>query len=356
MRSAGYNNLKRLHLPIDPRGLGGGGGGYTVNVGAGETYTTIEAAAAAITGMAPDAADPVYMRLVDASYTLSDAQVVMPAYSGIIGAGAKPSDHTVNGLADRSGSVIDNQMFLVNSGNIYENFYAVANNGTGNAGQFASPAGLTGDVSFRSIDTDEDHIDAFYLFGGGDYHFQGCNIGTDFDGIAVFGSDASQNITLSSCNLFSTKGVTAPVNLMKVTNSNASVVINDSLIQLTPAAEIGNIMTGVRVQALTTAPDLEINRTSFKSVGAATHGFAEMHCLNTNLCNLDVNDVQFNMVNTLDLVPGSLQDYAVVCRDTVDLTSGFNSNCQIYEDSATLTVATVQDDISGNTVSGFPIT
>ena len=114
-------------------------------------------------------------------------------------------------------------------------------------------------------------------------------------------------------------------------------------------------MAGVRVQAVTTAPDLEINNTAFKSIGAATHGFSQLHCLNLSLCNADVNDSQFNMVNTLDAIPGSLQDYAVVCKDVANLTSGFNSNCQVYEDSATLTNQTVQDNISGNTVSGFKI-
>jgi len=331
-----------------------------INVGVGETYTTIEAGVAALVNIAPDVDDPYYLRLVDAAYQLTDDTVHFPANTGMYGAGSQPSDHTITGVVDRTGALNLIQMLHVADNTIFENFTVIANSGTGSGGHFYAASGITQTVSFRSVICDDDGNDTVYIASGagGEYNFTGCTLATEFDGIVVFGTE-TVTVNIDTCYLYETVGAGgAAVGLVRSQNPNLTVNVNNSLFSLLPDGAISQPQRCIRLYPASGEAVLTINNSVFQIIGAgaadADHGFQQMTGLLLVRVALDMNNCQLIMVNDLDTVIGSLQDYALEFTSVTDNTSGIDSGCRIYADN--LTLAQAQNDVSGNTVTGFKIT
>lgn len=327
--------------------------GRYINVGVDEWVTTIEAAVERITSIAPDADDPYYIQLVDAAYQLTDAQIVMPANSGIVGA-SDATSHTVTGLLGRSAGIgaIDNLCFLANDNTLLSDFTIITNDAIW--GHVGSPATVTGNVTFKNLIMDEDGDDCFYLKANAPHYIQGCKAGVGFDGIAVFGSSASQVVTVENCFLYTTYISGTSVNLIKVTNSDATVNINNAMLDISPSIPLAasDTINGITNVSLT-APNLSVINSTIKMNGNPNH-LDMVNGLLLNKCNLDFHNSNVILTDPSVLVPGILQDYAFVFTSVADLTTGIDSLSRIYTE--TIALADVQNSISGNTIAGFKIT
>ena len=324
-----------------------------LDVGAGSNYSTIEGAVEKLINIAPDPGDEFYIRLADAAYQLVDGEVYLPENSGII-SGRTDVKPVITGTSGRTQS---QGCFNVSSNNLYYGFKVVSDP-TGSGSAFRSEAGTTGDIRFQNVETSDDGDDSFYLFGGGDYYFDGCDINVGWDGIAVFGSDAVQNINISNTHI---RGLSTASNiLIRVDNDNAVVNVDKSFLTLRNAtarnigtfgACVGSGLSGLGAVAY----DLNVSNSIIKShnsvppqaIASATSAIIK------NTGRMDIDNTDIITVNELTAAENANQDAALWLEGVADLSTGI-TDTRIHNDASTLALS--QIDKGSNTVTGFKIT
>ena len=328
---------------------------YTLTVaqdGSGD-YSTIEAAVAAATLIAPDASDPLSILLAAGTYELADDERLdLPEYCRIYAIDPNPA----NTIIDRAvgvGTGVSGRLFQASAGTVLEGFTIrpASSSGSGNA-VFTPSSMLDGSVICRRLIIDADGEDSLYLSGGGDYEIDRCDISVNFDGIAVFGGGRRQTVLVRNSYLHTDAAYVTAKNLIRVDNENALVRVSASKLQADTTAGLGAthcISSGVGTFGITAAAyDLEvvgsILSTSGDGVGFANGVIAK-------------HDGTLKIINSSLTITGdrSGTDYALWLDNVDDYESGLGlSGVTISPENATL--ADTQLDSGGNSnVTGFKV-
>lgn len=312
-------------------------------------YTTLDSAIDAVTLLAPDADDPVSIRLAADTYTVADeTQLVLPANCGIYATDPRPAQ-TIITRAAMSAIGVPSGLIRVAPGCVFEGFTIYSSTGGGGAAAFSSAAGTAGDITFRRLVVAANGEDSFYLYGGGNYLIEDCDVGVNFDGIAVFGTDASQRVKVKNSYLHTVLEYATFKNLIRVDNANAVVrVLGSKLLAQTSAALGGAHCIGSGLSGTSSvAFGLEVIGSQLSAVSSGAG--ASSGCIAKRGGTMSIRNS--SLAITADRVG---TDYCLDIGSCSDYETGYGlSGVTIAAANATL--AQTQNDAGGNTLTGFSV-
>ena len=310
-------------------------------------FTAIESALAAVAAIAPDANDAISLVLAeDATWTLEVSEV--PNNCNVYSASAIPANTVISAATNNRGTGYASALFEILGASIFEGFTLNSDASGGGTG-FGTDAGHQGQVTFDRLIIPNQGDDSFYLFGGGEYSINRCDVHVKFDGVAVFGSDVNQVVTVSN-SYFHTDNTTATSkNMIRIDNSNAVVSVRGSKLVATANSAVGGVhcigsgLLGKNANTADVSIIGSVIECQHSGVGAASDA------LYKNGGRLKITDSQ--LITTGERVG---TDYCLNLANVSDLETGKGiSSSTVAADTAT--TAQAQNDGGNNAVTGFKI-
>ena len=326
----------------------------TVSTDGSGNYTTIDAAVDAVNVIAPGNEDPVYIVLAEETHTLTDDQMFLPDNSGIIAHRGDPALTIIEGNGNNLGQL--NGLIEAGANTLLEGF--TIGPGAGNNGCcFEQVRHSELPLTISRVITKDEGDDVMAIRTTGLVVVQYCDITVKWDGLFWnVGGDVNSKLTVKNSYLHSGSSQTWH-NLIRTGVDDVTIEILGCQLD-SHAKSAGNEAYGVCVGqgTFTQGSDgpftynLIMKDSEFNlDIGAATPPVAgiDSYCVYKQGGTVESDNCQFNLTGVGNVVLGD--DYALGFQDV----SGSLTNSTVTADD--ITVAQAQNDVSGNSITGFPI-